>query len=313
MESPACAVVISRPGGREVLQVVNRIVRAPLAGEVRLRVRAAAVNPTDIGLRQHGPENIDPPWVPGMDAAGIVESVGARVERLAVGDAVMTVVTARRPDGGAQSELLVVPQASVVPLPTGASFEEGSTLLMNGLTAMRGLEMLGLAEGQTLAFSGGAGLIASYAIPLAKQRGLHVVADAGPADEALVASFGADIVLPRGDTYPTLVREAFPGGVDGFFDTALIFARAFPAIRDGGALAIVRDWRGGGTERGIALHRVVMMTVIEQTEWLQQLRELASNGILRLRVAGTYEVDRVAEAHRVMEGGGVRGRLVLTF
>lgn len=130
----ADAVGIVRPGGPEVLRVVEGEVREPGRGEVRLRVRAAAVNPTDVGLRQRGLDAIPPPWGPGMDAAGVVESVGPGVERLRAGDAAMAAVTPRRAEGGAQSELLVVPVASAVPVPTGASFAEASTLPMNALT-----------------------------------------------------------------------------------------------------------------------------------------------------------------------------------
>ena len=83
-----------------------------------------------------------------MDAAGTIESVGPGVDRLAVGDRVMAAVTPRRPEGGAQAELLVVPAASVVPIPDGASLEQAATLPMNGLTAMRGLELLALRRGR---------------------------------------------------------------------------------------------------------------------------------------------------------------------
>lgn len=89
------AVAIVEPGGPEVLRVIERDVRDPGPGEVRLAVRAAAVNPTDIALRQRGDDAMPPPWVPGMDAAGTVESVGAGVDRLAVGDEVMAAVTSQ--------------------------------------------------------------------------------------------------------------------------------------------------------------------------------------------------------------------------
>jgi NADPH2:quinone reductase len=307
------AVVISEPGGPEVLRVIDRPVREAGPGEVRIAVKAAAVNPTDIGLRQRGAEGLEPPWVPGMDAAGVVESVGQGVDRLRVGDEVMAAVSPRRREGGAQAELIVVPAASVVPVPEGATLQQAATLPMNGLTAMLGLELLDLAPGRTLAVSGGAGLLASYVIPLAKERGLRVIADARPDDEALVRGFGADVVLPRGDGYPTAVRERVPEGVDGFYDTALLTRRAFPAIRDGGALAVVRGWDGSEPERGIVIHEVRVATVLERTDWLDRLRELASRGRLALRVAGEYPPERAAEAQRAMEAGGIRGRAVIVF
>ena len=196
------AVVITQPGGVDVLEVADRPARDPGEGEVRIAVKAAAVNPTDIGLRQlGGGDQLPSPWVPGMDAAGVVESVGPGVERAARGDEVMAVVSPRRPEGGAEQELLVVPAASVVPIPDGASMPEAATLPMNGLTALRGLDMLGLESGETLAVAGGAGLLGSYVISLAKERGLRVIADAKPEDEELVRSFGADVVVPRSDSF----------------------------------------------------------------------------------------------------------------
>ena len=307
------AVAIVEPGGPEVLRVIERDVRDPGPGEVRLAVRAAAVNPTDIGLRQRGDPEIPPPWVPGMDAAGTVESVGAGVERLAVGDDVMAAVTPRRPEGGAQSGLLVVHEASVSPIPAGATLEQAATLPMNGLTALRGLELLDLEPGAALAVTGGAGLLASYVIPIAKLRGLRVLADAGPADEELVRGFGADVVLPRGDELVQAALAEARGGVDAVFDTALLGRAAFRAIRTGGALAFVRGWDGDDVEDGITIHRVWVGDVLERTDWLRELSDLAARGVLALRVAATFPPERSPDAHRQMEAGGLRGRAVIVF
>src|SRR4051794_2283422 len=302
------AVAITAPGGPEVLDVIDREVRPAGAGEVRIAVRAAAVNPTDIGLRERGAgEDLEPPWVPGMDAAGVVESVGEGVDRLAPGDDVMAALTPRRPEGGAQAELVVVPGASVVPVPAGATFAEAATLPMNGLTAMLGLDLLDLPAGGTLAVTGGAGLLASYVIPLAKERGLRVLADAKPEDEDLVRSFGADVVLARGDGFVAAVREAAPDGADGLYDTALLGRDAFGAIRDGGAMAVVRGWDDDPGERGIDVRPVWVRTVLERTDWLEHLRERASQRALKLRVADEVRPERAADAHRLMEAGGPRG------
>ena len=309
----ARAVGIREPGGPEVVRVVERAVREPGPGEVRLGVRAAAVNPTDIGLRERGAEGLPPPWVPGMDAAGVVESVGAGVEHLAVGDEVMAAVAPRRPEGGAQAELVVVPAASTVPVPDGLSAELAATLPMNGLTALHGLDLLALAEGQTLLVTGGAGLLASYVIPMAKQRGLRVLADASPEDETLVRGFGADVVLPRGDALVAAIHTESPDGVDAVFDTALLRREMFPAIREGGALAVVRTWDGEDVERGIRVEKVQVWTVLERTDWLWEVRDLAQRGVLVPRVAATYPPDAAADAQRRMEAGGLRGRAVIVF
>ena len=307
------AVVIPEPGGPEVLRVAEREVRDPQAGEVRLAVRAAAVNPTDIGLRQRGADGLDPPWVPGMDAAGVIESVGIGVERLAVGDRVMAVVMPRRPEGGAQAGLVVVPAASVVPAPAGVTLEQAATLPMNGLTALRGLELLDLEPGATLAVTGGAGLLASYVIPLAKRQGLRVLADAKPEDEELVRGYGADEVLPRGEGLVDALRARAPGGVDAVYDTALLGRSVLPAIRAGGGLAYVRTWDGEDVEAGIHVRRIAVAEVLERTGWLDELRALAAEGLLALRVAETFAPERAADAHRLMEQGGLRGRALIVF
>ena len=293
--------------------MIEREVREAGPGEIRLAVRAAAVNPADIAVRQLGVEGQPAPWVPGMDAAGTVESVGAGVEHRSVGDEAMAAVSPRRPEGGAQAALLVVPAASMVPAPQGATLEQAATLPMNGLTALHGLDLLGLVEGQTLAVTGGAGLLASYVSAIARDRGLRVLADANPEDEQLVKSFGADVVLPRGAELAAAVRAAVPEGVDAVFDTALLGRGMFAAIREGGAIAVVRGWDGDDVENGIRIQRVMVGTVLDRTDWLREVRELAERGVLALRVADTYPAERAADAQRRMEAGGLRGRAVIVF
>jgi NADPH:quinone reductase len=288
-----------------VLQVIERDVREPEPGEVRIAVRAADVNPSDVGTRQRGVDGVPPPWTPGWDAAGVVESVGDGVE-LAVGTEVMAVVLPRRPEGGAQAELIVAPAASVVPIPDGATLEQAATLPMNGLTAKLGLDLLALPAGSTLLVTGGAGQLASYVIPLAKRAGLYVLADANEADAELVRGFGADEILPRG--------EPFAEGIaDGVYDTALHGHEAIPAIRPGGGLAYVRGWEGDDVVGDVTIHRVQVWTVLERTDWLDELRQLAEQGVLKLRVAETFPPERAADAHRLMDAGGLRGRAVIVF
>jgi len=148
------AVTYKALGGPEVIQFVERTVRAPAAGEVRIEVKAAAVNPIDILFRDPGFANLTSNIVPGMDAAGVVESVGPGVSRLHPGQKVIAAVNPARPEGGAQAQHIVVPAASVVPIPEGVSLAQASILLMTGLTALNALEIAALKKGQILAVSG---------------------------------------------------------------------------------------------------------------------------------------------------------------
>jgi NADPH:quinone reductase-like Zn-dependent oxidoreductase len=248
-----------------------------------------------------------------MDAAGVVESAGPGVEHVAVRDEAMAAVAPRRPEGGAQAELVVVPDASVVPVPAGMPFDRAATLPMNGLTALHGLDLLALDEGQMLLVTGGAGLLASYVIPVAKERGLRVLADASPEDETLVRSFGADAILPRGDGLVAAVRSEAPEGVDAVYDTALLRRAVFPAIREGGAIAVVRTWDGDDVEQGIRIEQVQVSTVLERTDWLWEVRDLAQRGVLVPRVAETYPPEAAGDAQRRTAAGGLRGRAVIVF
>ncbi len=307
------AVAIHEAGGPIIVQ--NREVRAAGPGEVRLRVNAATVNPVDTLMwRTFAATESQSSLTPGMDAAGTIESVGPDVDRLSVGDAVMAVLNARLPDGGAQAELVIVPAASVVTVPAGLDAAAASTLPMNGLTALEGLHLLGLPPGATLAVTGGAGLLASYVIALAKREGLVVVADAKPEDEGLVAGFGADHVVSRGEGFAADVRRLLPDGVDAVFDTAVLRRDALPAIRDGGAIAVVRGWDDGeDPERGIRLVVISVSKVLAATTWLELLSDEAAAGRLVPRVADTYPPERAQEAYERMDAGGLRGRLVISF
>lgn len=314
------AVVYTRKGGPEVIGLVERSVRAPVADEVRITVAAAAVNPADVFLREmgfrpgYGGQSY--PIVPGLDAAGVIETVGPGVSRLRVGQEVMACVGVARPEGGAQAQHVVVPAASVVAIPDRVSLAQACTLPMTGLTALRVLELAGLREGQILAVSGGAGLLARCAIAVAKRRSLFVIADAKPEDTALVRSYGADIVIERGDAFAEAVRREVRQGADALLDAAVLGKASFGAIRDGGVYIPVRFWQDEPSERGIAIKPVSVFEVFarpDRTEWLELLRDMASAGEIELRVAAEYRPDQAREAQRMIEDGGARGRPVILF
>lgn len=297
------------------LAVEDRPSRAPEVGEVRIRVVGAAVNPSDPFLwRLIGSGSIQPGLVPGLDAAGIIDAVGPRETRLSVGQRVMAVVDVRRPEGGAQAELVVVPSVSVAPIADDIDLVEASTLPMTGLTAIEGLRQLDLPAGATLAVTGGAGQLASFLIPLAKREGLHVIADATAKDADLVRGFGADDVVPRGESFVDAVLALAPGGVDAIFDTAKLTRAVLPAIREGGAIAVIRGWDDqGAPDRGITVHAVDVGNAMADTASLELLAAQAATGHIRLRVLDTYPPEAAADAYIRMEGGGLRGRLVITF
>ena len=307
------AVTYRSLGGYEVIEIVERTVRAPVAGEVRIEVKAAAVNPTDILLRDPGFGGQTSLMVPGMDAAGIIESVGPGVSRLHAGEKVMAAVMPLRPEGGAQAQHIVVPAASVVSIPEGVSLAEASTLPMNGLTALNGLEIAALKTGQILAVSGGAGLLGQYAIAVAKRQGIKVIADAKPADTEVVRGYGADIVIERSPGFAKAVRREFPDGADALLDAAVLGEESFGALRDGGIYIPVRGWGDKPAERGIHIKPMMVSTVLERTEWLELLRNMVVAGEIKLRAVEEFAATKAADAQRALVAGSRRGRPVILF
>lgn len=303
-------------GGPEALQVVDVPDVHAGPGEVRIRVRAAAVNPTDTftrnGARAKLLEQFPPPYVPGMDVAGVLDEIGPGVETdLVVGDQVMAIVLPSGSHGGYR-ESLVLPVGSVARVPAGASFAEAASLPMNGLTARLALDLLALEPGQVIAVTGAAGSFGGYVVQLAKADGLRVVADASASDEALVRSLGADVVLPRGDDIAERIRAVEPAGVDGLADGSVQNELALPAVRDGGGFATVRGWQGP-SERGITIHQVWVREYGQEQARLDRLRQQVDEGAVSLRVAGTFPPAQAGEAHRRLEAGGTRGRLIIEF
>jgi len=309
------AAGVTEFGGPEALHLVD-VPEEPLgAGEVRLRVAAATVNPTDTHARAGAYADRDPvktpPWVPGMDVAGEVVEVADGVGHLSVGDVAMGIVVPFGPHGGYREDK-VLPANSVVRAPKNADVVAAATLPMNGLTARFALDLMGLAPGQVLAVTGAAGAFGGYVVQLAKADGLTVVADASEADEQLVRDLGADVVVRRGDDVAARIREQFADGVDGLADGSVQDALVLPAVKDGGAVATVRGYRGDG-QRGLRVFPTLVRRVAEDRAALDRLRQQVEDGTLTLRVARTFPAEQAAAAHRMLEAGGVRGRLVLTF
>lgn len=306
-------------GGPEVLDIHD--VPEPHAGpgEVRIAVKAAAVNPTDTETRQGNgaPAQLPAPHVPGMDAAGVIDEVGEPTAELdtspwSVGDHVMAIAIPLRGHGGAYVEYLVADADSLARIPEGRSLEEASTLPMNGLTALQALEKLDLDPGQVLGVTGAAGTLGGYVVQLAKLQGLTVIADAAPKDRERVVALGADHVVERGDDFPDKVREIYPDGVDGLVDAAVMNELAVPAVRSGGGFATVRFWKGP-EDSDLTFHIVWVGDEYHHGDKLDALRELVESGVVTLEVADTLPAEQTTEAHQRLQEGGVRGRLVLTF
>ena len=310
------AVGVMVHGGPDALVIVDVPEEQAGDGQVRIRVHAAAVNPTDTLARdgtRAAQQSVDPPpYVPGMDCAGVVDQVGPGVTTgVAVGDRVVAMVVPRGAHG-AYREQIVLDQRAVVHAPAGTSHVEACTLPMNALTARLSLDLLGLAPGQTVAVTGAAGAYGGYVVQLAVADGLRVIADSSDVDEDLVRALGAHEVVRRGDDVAQRIRALVPNGVDGLADGAVQDGLVIDAVRDGGTFTSVRGFVGE-PQRGIAFTETWVRTLDGDHMALDTLARQVERGALTLRVADVYPPERAGDAHARLEAGGTRGRLVIEF
>ena len=311
------AIGIMRYGGPEVLEIID--VEEVNAGheEIRIKNFASTVNPTDIVARSGMIAKFrkdDPvfPSVPGMDVAGIVDQIGEAVSAdIKIGDRVMGMVI---PNGnhGAYREQLILNQSAVVLAPKNSSHEEASTLPMNSLTARLSLDLLNLKSGQIIAVTGGPGAYGGYVIQLAKADGLIVIADSSDSDESLLKDLGADIIISREKSFVDQIREHFPDGVDGLADGALLNEKAIDAVKDGGSFTSIRGFKGS-PQRDIKFSSTWVTAYNCNYEKLDKIRQQVEDCLVTLRVADTVDPKNAAEAHKRLEGGGTRGRMVIKW
>ena len=310
------AVGIMKHGGPEALEIIEVPEVQAGPGQIRIRNYAAAVNPTDVATRNGMIAEFQkanpPPYVPGMDAAGIVDQLGEEVNTdIKVGDKVMAMVVPRG-NYGAYREQIVLNQNAVVLAPKDTTHIEACTLPMNSLTARLSLDLLGLKEGQVLAVTGSPGAYGGYVVELAKADGLIVIADSNESDEELLKSLGVDLIIPRGEGYAERIRREFPSGVDGIADGALLNELAIDAVKDGGSFTSIRGFKGE-PQRDIEFTTTWVTTYDCKKDILETLRQQAEEGILTLRVADSVTIENASEAHKRLEAGGTRGRMVIEF
>ncbi|WP_066520627.1 NADPH:quinone reductase [Curtobacterium ammoniigenes] len=229
------SIVYTRFGDSSVLELVDRPVPEPGPGEVRVRIVASGVNPTDWKARSGGTYGTSMPFpeiTPNQDGSGVIDAVGAGVDRLRVGDRVWTYMSASgRPTGTAQ-EYTVLPAERVVPLAADASFELGASLGVPAMTAHRALTVHefgprrlapGALDGNTVLVAGGAGAVGHAAIQLAVWSGATVITTISSDDKAALAQrAGAQhTVNYRQDDAAKQIRAIAPNGVDIVVEVAI--------------------------------------------------------------------------------------------
>ena len=161
--------------------------------------------------------------------------------------------------------------------------------------------------------TGGAGAVGGYVIELAKIAGLNVVADSKAEDVSLLfRGFGVNHIVPRGEEMVAAVRKLYPAGVDGVIDAAVIPHEAAKAVRDGGIALSLRS-SNPITDPRLRSHFVNVFSQEANTTALISLAKLTGNRKLTPRIAKRLPMSDAVEANRLVQNGGLRGRVVLLF
>lgn len=302
-------IAYDRFGGVEVLQLRDDLPEPPVGPDtVLVRTRAAGVNPVDIGIRAGGlagafPHNF--PIIPGWDLAGVVEAVGPAIVDFAPGDEVFGYLRRDDVQWGTAAELVPAPQRCLAHKPASLSFTEAGAVPLAGLTAYQALtEALAVGEGDRVLVHRAAGGVGFFAVQIAVALGAHVIGTASPRNHGFLLEAGAAEVL---DYSAGPISEQLSDEVDAVLDLngGDSLADAPNQVRDVSRIASVVD--PSVNEMG---GRYVF--VRPERHDLEELARMADAGQLRVAVAKAFPLERTAEAHELVAGGHVRGKVVVT-
>ena len=310
------AVGFRQYGSIEVVELLHVPTPEPGPGQVAVRVEAATVNPADTQYRLGDHATLVPDAVPpmfgGLEFAGVVQAVGDGSD-LEPGTPVAGTSHFIPGGRGAHADVVVVPATWVVPRPDGLSPVRATTIPMNAMTARVVLDTLALPPGTQVLVTGAAGAVGGMVTELGIREGLEVIAVSAPGDEHDLRAMGAAEFVERGDDMAKRVRERWPDGVAAVVDGAMLDASILPAVADGGQFVTLRPGHVPDGERGIAPRMISFRRHQGEPRVLRSLMALAAAGALTPRVARELPPEEGREAHRLVEAGGLRGRVVLRF
>lgn len=321
--------MVSDGTGPEGLKLQTVPVQQPGAGQVLVKIYAAAVNPVDWKTRS-GPAGSPPskvePFIPGRDIAGVVEKVGAGVTQFKAGDPVWGQV-APLPGGvlnGAYSQYAVAPVTDIAPKPKRMSYEQASGLGIATVTGVRAVQNAKVASGQRVLVTGAAGGVGSAAVQAAKARGAYVIGTAAGRHAAYLKSIGLDehVDYAAGDWAARIQN------VDAVIDTvsAVNATQALQTMKRGGALVYVAgradpaacaaagiDCQGGALGQmnlpppagAVSAAGVVGNAVIDE------ILRLANAGKLTVAIDARFPLEQAAAAQEENRNGGTQGKIVL--
>jgi NADPH:quinone reductase len=324
------AILIEQTGGPELMKLVDVQVGEPGAGEIRIRHHAVGLNFIDVYQRS-GVYALPLPLQLGMEAAGVVEAVGAGVTHLKVGD---RAAYASQPPG-AYCEVRVMPAKCVCKLPDAISFETGAAMMLKGLTAQyllrKTLPVEGLQAGDFVLFHAAAGGVGLIACQWAKALGYQLIGTAGSdAKCSLAKEHGAAHVINYAkEDFAARVKEITGGkGVKVVYDSvgkdtwdkSLDCLRPFGLMASfGNASGVVPPFAPGslGAKGSIYVTRQTLFTHIATRESTQAMADelfaVVASGAVKIKIDQRYRLEDVQQAHRDLEARKTTGCTILTL
>ncbi|MET8051602.1 NADP-dependent oxidoreductase [Streptosporangium sp. NPDC005286] len=292
-------------GGPEVLRVTELPTPEAGEGQVRVRVRAAGVQPFDLAIREGWtPPGVDGelPRVPGNEFSGVVDQVGAGVAGVSAGAEVLGFTLLN-----AYAEYVVVPAGNVTPKPVNMPWEVAGGFTAGTQTAHMALRQLGVGEGDTLLVHAAAGAVGTAAVQLGRLWGATVIGTAREENHDYLRELGA-IPVAYGEGLLERVRDLAPGGVDMVLDGAggEAFDISLELVKGERLLTLVEH--GRAAELGAQRTRGERLA-----SRLAELAALYAEGRFVFPVRGTYPLERAADAHRELGTRHGRGKVVLVM
>jgi len=304
------AVCYDHFGGPEVLILGD--LPEPKVGpdSVLVRVAAAGVNPVDIGIREghlDGLFDAHFPVVPGWDLAGEVVRSGPAASTYAVGDRVVGYARLDSIGPGTCAEFVAVPERVLAPAPTSVPLTTAAALPLAGLTALQLVRAVGVGQGDTVLVHGAAGGVGQMTVQLAVLAGARVIGTASMGNHEHLRGLGAEPV-EYGAGLADAVRTLAPAGIDIALDLhggdALEVSQAL--LAPGGELGSIID------AQDVLARGGAYVFVTPSAVDLAELAALVDAGRLAIDVAQVFPLEQTADAHRLVAGGHVRGKVVVS-
>jgi NADPH:quinone reductase len=311
-------IVQYRFGGPEVLEVVDAP-PAPdelAAGQVLIRTAYAGVNPVDVMTRTGGgmaaAGAVSLPFTPGWDRAGTIEAVGDQVTDLRAGDRVFGMVGFPH-EGAAYAQHVVAPAADLVITPEVLSDDAAAALPMAGMTAWQAFtDTTQVKPGQRVLITGAGGGVGHLAVQIARHLGATVTAVASPAKHAWLRDLGAERTVDYNNHDALAALADDPADVTLELAGRTIARHALASTRRGGTVIEIAgaadDLRPDAEAAGV---RIAATAVHTERSWLQHVADLAAKGALAPLVSHVFDLTDAADAHRLIEAGHMRGKIVL--